>query len=45
MEGHGVMMFPNGDVYQGEWLNGKRSGNGVYKCVLPGHFSIAVSWR
>ena len=28
MEGYGRMKFNNGDIYDGEWKNNKRNGNG-----------------
>jgi hypothetical protein len=28
--GHAQVSFENGDVYQGEWKNGKRHGDGKY---------------
>lgn len=27
--GFGTMDYANGDVYEGEWVNGKRHGKGV----------------
>lgn len=29
--GHGKAHFPNGDVYEGEYAEGKRSGVGIYR--------------
>ena len=29
--GHGKAHFPNGDVYEGEYLHGKRQGFGKYR--------------
>jgi len=29
-EGNGILRVDTGDVYEGEWKNGKRSGQGVY---------------
>lgn len=31
MNGLGVLKFPNGDVYEGQFKNSKRNGYGVYK--------------
>ena len=28
-EGHGLYKYKNGTTYEGEWLDGKRHGNGV----------------
>jgi hypothetical protein len=36
------MMFPNGDVYDGEWANGKRHGMGLFKA--QGGSTYAGSW-
>mmetsp|Transcript_82938 Transcript_82938/g.231324 ORF Transcript_82938/g.231324 Transcript_82938/m.231324 type:complete len:359 (-) Transcript_82938:93-1169(-) len=30
-EGHGKMMYPNGDVYEGAWVAGHRHGEGVFR--------------
>ena len=27
------MIHPNGDYYQGDWLNDKANGNGVYEHI------------
>ena len=29
-EGYGVQLFPNGDKYEGSWMNNQRSGKGTY---------------
>lgn len=29
--GKGKAILPNGDVYEGEYVNGKRHGHGVYR--------------
>jgi hypothetical protein len=29
MHGIGIMKFPNGNTYYGEWSNNKRNGEGV----------------
>ena len=29
-DGRGIMLFPNGDRYQGEWKDGRRHGQGIY---------------
>ena len=29
--GHGKCHFPNGDVYEGEYIHGRRNGYGVYR--------------
>jgi hypothetical protein len=31
MSGHGRQTFPDGETYDGEFLNGHRNGLGVYK--------------
>ncbi len=30
-DGRGIMIFPNGDIYDGEFANGKRNGTGTFK--------------
>lgn len=30
MNGNGILRFPNGRFYNGEWKNGMKSGNGVF---------------
>jgi len=30
-EGHGVYIFANGDLYQGQWLSDKKHGEGTFK--------------
>lgn len=32
--GKGVLTYPNGDVYDGLWLDGMRHGKGALTCVL-----------
>ena len=42
MSGQGQMMYNNGAVYLGNWLNGKRSGQGkmtVANDVYEGHWA------
>ena len=36
------MIFPNGDVYDGEWVNGKRQGVGLFKA--QGGSTYAGNW-
>ena len=40
--GHGKAFYINGDVYEGEYLEGLRHGKGIYtyknKCVYEGDF-------
>jgi hypothetical protein len=31
MHGRGMMMYCNGDCYEGEWVDGRKGGKGVYK--------------
>ena len=31
MHGKGIMVYPNGDVYKGEWVEGRKSGQEVHK--------------
>jgi hypothetical protein len=28
-EGRGMYLYANGDVYEGDWMNGKKHGRGV----------------
>lgn len=30
MHGSGVVIYANDDKYEGDWLNGKKHGEGVY---------------
>lgn len=30
MNGYGMFKFPTGDVYVGQWKNGKMHGQGIY---------------
>ena len=34
-EGYGEAYYPNGDVYKGEWADGKRDGSGTYAYAAP----------
>ena len=35
MHGKGKLTYPNGEVYEGEWVFGKRQGHGTdIQCVL-----------
>ena len=41
---YGVMIYPNGESYEGQFLNGERNGFGVYRntagaIVFEGHWS------
>ena len=36
MDGRGTHRYPNGDTYEGEWLNRKFEGKGTYRKVIPG---------
>lgn len=29
--GQGILRYPNGDCYEGEWMDGKRNGRGIYR--------------
>jgi hypothetical protein len=31
MEGQGILKHSNGTVYEGQWKNGKREGQGIMK--------------
>ena len=46
--GHGKYIYPNGDVYEGEFFNGKKHGYGEYNWsinfILFKHFSV-VEWQ
>jgi hypothetical protein len=33
MQGHGVKKFVNGDIYEGEFSNGKEWGIGKHRCT------------
>ena len=41
--GPGVMIFPNGDRHEGEWINDKRAGMGTFTEALTGN-TYAGSW-
>jgi hypothetical protein len=30
LHGKGVLHYPNGDQYSGNWVNNQRSGEGIY---------------
>lgn len=36
--GQGTYHYRNGDVYEGEWISGKRNGNGKITYYAGGHF-------
>ena len=33
MQGIGVLSFSNGDIYDGEWIEGQRNGKGKFKSI------------
>lgn len=35
--GQGRCIYPNGDEYEGEWVNDQRTGNGIYTKIFPGN--------
>jgi hypothetical protein len=41
--GHGVMMYPNGAWYKGEWRNGRANGHGTVHFAYGG--SYTGTWR
>ena len=43
-EGLGRMIYANGDIYKGEWNEGKRSGKGFWKS-LKGDYSYEGDWK
>ena len=40
--GHGKCHFPNGDVYEGEYLHGRRNGFGIYRFKM-GRYEFQVT--
>lgn len=39
MQGKGVMRWPNGTRFEGEWNNGERNPNGVFTLANGGYYS------
>ena len=35
--GHGTASYDNGDIYEGDFLDGHRAGNGIYRYFKSGH--------
>ena len=33
--GNGTMVYADSSVYKGDWVDGKRSGEGTFKCAWP----------
>jgi len=38
-EGVGKINYPNGDIYEGEWVGGEKHGQGVYSYNDGGNYS------
>lgn len=43
MNGHGRMVYLDGECYEGDWLHGKRSGQGILK-YTDGTFYKGNCW-
>lgn len=41
---NGVMIYPNGEIYEGEFEFGERNGKGVYKTSL-GVIKFEGQWK
>ena len=40
------MLYANGDIYEGDWVNGRRAGQGSFKWFAPGRSGVYEGqWR
>ena len=38
MDGEGTFKWPNGNIYKGKYVKGKREGSGIYKLADGSYF-------